>query len=155
MVSARPAIASDSEGNIYLAGSAVLDVASGMTGAAVVKVNPDATRYVYVLTSTAPLPTSYRPSLSTAQVTPILRGPRLTRIFQWSERGKLGSPPADNKDTRSFVVKLDPQGSVVFSILVGGSASSTARGIAITPDGRILVERNCRIQRIPFDARSL
>ena len=41
------AIASDSQGNIYLAGSAVIDPASQATGAAVAKVNPKATQYLY------------------------------------------------------------------------------------------------------------
>jgi len=42
------AIASDSQGNIYLAGSAVIDAASQATGAVVAKLDPKATQYLYL-----------------------------------------------------------------------------------------------------------
>ena len=42
------AIASDSQGNIYLAGAAVIDAASQTTAAIVAKLDPKATEYLYL-----------------------------------------------------------------------------------------------------------
>src|SRR5580698_8717307 len=42
------AIATDSSGNIYLAGSATIDPSTMQTTALVVKLNPQATQYLYV-----------------------------------------------------------------------------------------------------------
>ena len=67
----------------------------------------------------------------------------------------LGTAPTSSTDTRSFVTKLDPQGTVVFSLLIGGSAMSTAKGIALTPQGQILVSGIASRQRISDYARSV
>jgi hypothetical protein len=53
--------------------------------------------------------------------------------------GMFGTPPTSSTDTRSFIIKLNPQGTVVFSALIGGSTMSTASGIALTQQGQILV----------------
>jgi len=44
------AITTDPSGNIYLAGSAVIDPASGTKAAMVIKLNPQASQYLYVST---------------------------------------------------------------------------------------------------------
>jgi uncharacterized protein (TIGR03437 family) len=133
------AIASDSQGNIYLAGSAVIDPASQTTGVAVAKVNPKATQYLYL---------SYFDSAASDQVAAIaidksgnayIAGSTTNPNFPAVGGGVPGTAPAGGTDSRSFVAKLNPQGVVVFSVLLGGSAISTAQGIAITPQGQILV----------------
>jgi uncharacterized protein (TIGR03437 family) len=133
------AIASDSQGNIYLAGNAVIDAASQTTGVAVAKINPKATQYLYL---------TYLDSAASDQVSAIavdgagnayIAGSTTNPNFPAVGGGALGTAPAGGTDARSFVTKLNPQGSVIFSVLIGGSAMSTARGIAITPQGQILV----------------
>jgi len=133
------AIASDSQGNIYLAGSAVIDPASQATGTAVAKVNPNATQYLYL---------SYLDSAASDQVAAIaidssgnayIAGSTTNPNFPTVGGAALGTAPAGSTDARSFVTKLSPQGVVVFSVLIGGSATSTAQGIAITQQGQILV----------------
>jgi hypothetical protein len=42
-------------------------------------------------------------------------------------------------DWRTFVTKLNPQGAVVFSVLVGGGTNAAGRAVALTPQGQILV----------------
>jgi hypothetical protein len=42
------AIASNALGNVYIAGSAVIDAASQTTGAIVAKLDPKATQYLYL-----------------------------------------------------------------------------------------------------------
>ena len=58
------AIASDLQGNIYLAGSAVIDAASQATGAVVAKLDPKATQYLYL---------AYLDSAASDQVMTLLR----------------------------------------------------------------------------------
>ncbi|HZT33431.1 MAG TPA: SBBP repeat-containing protein [Bryobacteraceae bacterium] len=133
------AIAADLQGNVYLAGSAVIDPASQATGAAVAKVNPQSAQYLYL---------SYLDSAASDQVAAIavdssgnayVAGSTTNPNFPVIGGSAFGTAPAGGADARSFVTKLNPQGAVVFSVLIGGSAISTARGIAITPQGRILV----------------
>jgi uncharacterized protein (TIGR03437 family) len=133
------AIASDSRGNIYLAGSAVTDPLDQTTGALVAKVNPNVSEYLYL---------SYIDSAASDQVAAIaidgtgnayITGSTTNPNFPVVGAGMLGTPPTSTTDTRSFVIKLNPQGTVVFSALIGGSTMSTASGIALTPQGRILV----------------
>jgi uncharacterized protein (TIGR03437 family) len=133
------AIASDSQGNVYLAGSTVIDAAAQTTGAIVAKVDPKATEYLYL---------AYLDSAASDQVSGIaIDGSGNAYITGWTTNpnfpavggGALGTAPTGSSDTRSFVTKLNPQGTVVFSVLIGGSAMSTARAIALTPQGQILV----------------
>ncbi|MBZ5592797.1 MAG: SBBP repeat-containing protein [Acidobacteriia bacterium] len=133
------AIASDSQGNIYLAGSAVIDAVSETTGAVVAKLDPKATQYLYLV---------YLDSAAGDQVSAIaIDSSGNAYVTGWTTNpnfpafggGALGTAPAGSSDTRSFITKLNPQGVVVFSVLLGGSAKSTARGIALTPQGQILV----------------
>lgn len=133
------AIAADAQGNIYLAGRAVIDQASQATSAAVAKVNPKVTQFLYF---------AYLDSAASDQVTAIavdssgnayIAGSTTNPGFPAFGGGALGTAPAGGTDARSFVTKLSPQGVVVFSVLIGGSAVSTAQGIAITPQGQILV----------------
>ncbi len=133
------AIASDPQGNIYLAGSAVIGPASQSTGALAAKLDPNATHYLYL---------AYLDSAANDQVTAIavdaagnayITGWTTNPNFPVVGNGALGTAPTGGNDTRSFVTKLNPQGAVVFSVLIGGSAISTAKGIALTPQGQILV----------------
>lgn len=72
------AIASDSQGNIYLAGTAVIDAASQATGVAVAKLDPKVSQYLYL---------SYFDSAAGDQVAafpPPLRRAARTRGRSWS-----------------------------------------------------------------------
>jgi uncharacterized protein (TIGR03437 family) len=133
------AIASDSQGNIYLAGSAVIDAASQATSVLVAKLDPKATQYLYL---------AYLDSAASDQVSAIaidaagnafVAGSTTNPNFPATGGGFLGTAPTGPADARSFVTKLTPQGTIVFSVLIGGSAMSSARGIAVTPQGQILV----------------
>ncbi len=133
------AIASDTQGDIYLAGSAVTDAAAQTTGAVVARIDPKATQYLYL---------TYLDSAAADQVSAIVvdaagnayvAGSTTNANFPAVGGGTLGTPPASATDSRSFVTKLNPDGAVVFSVLIGGSTMSTASGIALTPQGQILV----------------
>jgi len=133
------AIASDAQGNIYLAGSAVIDAVSRTTGAVVAKLDPKSTHYLYL---------AYLDSAAGDQVSAIATdGTGNAYVTGWTSNpnfpvvgsGTLGTAPAGSSDTRSFVTKLNSQGAVVFSALIGGSVASMARGIALAPQGQILI----------------
>ena len=133
------AIAADSQGNIYIAGSAVIDPASQATGAAVAKVGPKVTQYLYLTYLDSAAGDVVSAMTVDGSGNAYIAGTTTNPNFPAVGGGSLGTLPAGGTDTRSFVTKLSPQGSVVFSVLIGGSAASTALGIAITPQGQILV----------------
>ena len=132
------AIASDGQGNLYLAGRAVTDAASGATSAVVAKLDPAAAGFLYFayLDSTASddIRAITVDSAGNAYVTGATTNPNFP-----ATGGKLATPPTGATDARPFITKLGPTGTVIFSGLVGGSASSTAQAIALTPQGQILI----------------
>jgi hypothetical protein len=112
------AIASDSHGNIYLAGSAVIDAASQATSVLIAKLDPKATQYLYL---------AYLDSATSDQVSAIavdaagnayVAGLTTNPNFPATGGGSLGTAPTGPADARSFVTKLTPQGTIVFSVLM-------------------------------------
>lgn len=65
--------------------------------------------------------------------------------------GELGTTPSGS-DTRSFVTSVSPTGTIAFSVLVGGSASSLAKAIAVLPGGQILISGICASSQFPVTA---
>jgi hypothetical protein len=132
------AIASVSAGNVYLAGSAVIDPTSQTMSAVVAKLDPKASQYLYL---------TYFDSAANDQLSSIaVDGAGNAYIAGWTTNpnfpnagGALGTAPRNSTDTRAFVAKLSPDGAVVFSVLIGGATMAQARGIAVTPQGEILV----------------
>lgn len=131
------AIASDAAGNVYLAGSGVIDPASQSMGAVVAKIDPNASQYLYL---------TYFDSAAADQISSIaVDSAGNAYIAGWTTNpnfpntGALATAPATSTDTRAFVAKLGPDGSVVFSVLIGGSTPAQLKGIAVTQQGRILV----------------
>jgi uncharacterized protein (TIGR03437 family) len=133
------AIASDTQGNVLVAGSAVIDSVAKTTGVAVAKLNPQASQYLYL---------TYLDSAASDQVSAMavdaagnayVTGWTTNPNFPAAGGGMLGTPSTGVPDSRSFVTKLSPDGAVLFSVLIGGSVGSQALGIALTPQGQILV----------------
>ena len=147
------AIASDSAGNVYLAGSAVIDPASQTTSAVVAKLDPKASQYLYL---------TYFDSAATDQLSSIaVDGAGNAYIAGWTTNpnfpnagGALGTAPRSSTDTRAFVAKLSPDGAVVFSILIGGATMAQASGIAVTPQGEILVSGVASSSGFPQTSRA-
>jgi uncharacterized protein (TIGR03437 family) len=131
------AIASDAAGNIYLAGSAVIDPASQTMGAVVAKLDPKASQYLYL---------TYFDSAANDQLLALtVDSAGNAYVAGWTTNpnfpntGTLGTAPTGVTDTRAFVTKLNPEGAVVLSALIGGSTKAQASGVAVTPQGQILV----------------
>jgi len=132
-------ITSDTQGNVLVAGSAVTDPASQTLGAAVAKLDPQASQLIYL---------AYLDSAASDQISAItvdsagnayVAGWTTNPNFPVVGGGTLGTAPTGSQDQRSFVTKLSPEGAVLFSVLVGGSVGSEAKGVALGPQGQILV----------------
>jgi uncharacterized protein (TIGR03437 family) len=142
------AIASDPAGDIYLAGSALIDPASQTTSAVVAKLDPKASQYLYFI---------YFDSAANDQLSSIaVDSAGNAYIAGWttnpnfpSTGGALRAAPPSTTNTRAFVAKLSPDGAIVFSALIGSAATAQARGIAVTPQGQILVSGIATSRRFP------
>jgi len=131
------AIATDSSGNVYLAGSAIVDAATSQTAAMVVKLNPTGAQYLYVRTvggSASDAASGIAvDSMGNAYVT----GTTSSADFPFTPGGQTGTLPAANQ-TRAFLIKFDPQGELLFSDVLG-NVSTTGLAVAVAADGAILV----------------
>jgi hypothetical protein len=132
------AIATDSSGNIYMAGTAVVDPSTMQTTVLVVKLNPQASQYLYVRYVDGSI-NDYGNALAVdsagdAYVAGYTNSPDFP-----DTTGTPAPVPAGTTIERSFVFKLDPNGQLLFSTLLGGSANSLAQAVAVNAAGQVLV----------------
>jgi len=132
------AIASDSAGDVYLAGSTVTDPASQTMSAVVAKLDPKASQYLY-LTYFDSAADDHLSSIGVDRAGNAYIAGWTTNPNFPNSGGALGTAPTSSTDTRAFVAKLSPDGAVMFSVLIGGATTAQASGIAVTPHGQILV----------------
>jgi uncharacterized protein (TIGR03437 family) len=132
------AMVSDAQGNLYLAGKTVTDPVSGSTTAVVAKFDPHAAGFLYLAYLDSTASDDVRAITVDSAGNAYVTGATVNPNFP-ATGGKLAALPTGLQDPRSFVTKLSPNGTVIFSVLLGGSAGSTAEAIALTPQGQILV----------------
>jgi uncharacterized protein (TIGR03437 family) len=133
------AISTDPSGNIYMAGSATVDPSISETTVLVVKLNPQATQYLYVRFLGGSVYDSASAIAVDGAGNAYVAGTTGSPDFPVTSGGNLGTAPAGLTGERSFVTKLDSNGEVVFSDLLGGSTISHAHAIAVNASGQILV----------------
>ncbi len=133
------AIATDAAGNIYLAGSAVVDPGTSQTTALVVKLDPQATQYLYVRYIGGSVYDSATAIAVDSAGNGYVAGTTASPDFPVSDGGNLATAPAGTSNERSFVVKLDPNGVVLFSDILGGSANNQAQAVAVSAAGEIVM----------------
>ena len=131
-------IAADRSGNVYLAGSGTPGATGQRTFIVLTAIRPDGaeiyTRRIAV-TGTITVGALAVDGAGYA----LLAGGTTAPDLQPDVRTQLGAAPSGSSDGRSFLMKLDPQGAVVWSTYLGGTAVSSATGVALTSDGKILV----------------
>jgi hypothetical protein len=132
------AIATDSSGNVYIAGNAVIDPLTFQTTGLVVKLNPQATQYLYVHYLGGSVNDSVNAIAVDSAGNAYVAGATTSPDFPVTTSGNLGIAPAAQSQ-RSFVTKLDPNGELVFSDLLGGSSSSVALAVAVNASKQIVV----------------
>jgi uncharacterized protein (TIGR03437 family) len=133
------AIATDSSGNIYMAGNATIDPATLQTTVLVVKLNPKTSQYVYVRYLGGSVDDFANAIAVDGAGNAYIAGATASPDFPVTTGGNLGTPPAGLSSRRSFVTKLDANGELVFSDLLGASAASAALAVAVNVAGQILV----------------
>jgi uncharacterized protein (TIGR03437 family) len=126
------AMAADTAGNVYLAGSVMPDPFTSNDSVLAIKLNPQATGYVYV---------SLLNGLASASPTAIAVD--ASGNLWITGHNFISSDPA-HADTapgvqQSFLTKLDPSGAVLFSKIYGSPAQSYGQAIRVTAKGDVLV----------------
>jgi uncharacterized protein (TIGR03437 family) len=117
------AIAVDPSGNVYLAGSAVIDPAGSTTAAMVVKLNAQAGQYAYV-------------SFLNGQTNQVVNA---IAVDAAGNAYAAGSYLNAQGASQAFVAKLDANGDLVFSTPLGGMAAGTAQAVAVNGAGQIVI----------------
>jgi len=133
------AVAVDSSGNIYLAGNAIVDPSTEQATALLVKLNPQATEYLYVRYLGGSLFDSARAIAVDSVGNAYVAGTTASPDFPVTSGGNLGTAPTGINDRRSFIAKFDPNGELLFSDLVGGSAFSDVQAVAVNASGQVIV----------------
>jgi hypothetical protein len=146
------AIATDSSGNVYLTGYAIVDPAATQTAVLVIKLNPQASAYLYVRYLGGSVDDYANAIAVDGAGNAYIAGSTVSPDFPVTAGGSLGTAPTSATDPRSFVAKLDPNGNVVFSDLLGGSTSSAAQAVAVNAAGQILVSGNSAKSGFPSTA---
>ncbi len=137
------AITTDASGNIYMAGNAIVDPSTSQTAVLVVKLNPQASQYLYARYLGGSVNDYANAIVVDGAGNAYVAGSTASPDFPVTSGGNLGTAPTGQSSQRSFVAKLDPNGELVFSDLLGGSAASTAQAVAVTSAGQILVSGSC------------
>jgi uncharacterized protein (TIGR03437 family) len=133
------AIATDSAGNVYMAGNAIVDPATSQTTVLVVKLNPQATQYLYVRYLGGSVKDQANAIAVDSSGNAYIAGSTESPDFPVTGSSNLPVPLAGASSQRSFVAKLDSNGDLVFSNLLGGIAVSMAQAVAVNSVGQILV----------------
>ncbi len=138
------AVTTDAAGNVYIVGSVIVDASAGQLAAMVMKLNPTGTQFIYTRTLGGSLNDTGLAiavdGAGNAYVTGLANSPD----FPVTAGRTLATPPSGPdasglKDARTFLVKLDPQGSIVFSDFLGASVYNFGQAVAVTAPGEILV----------------
>lgn len=128
------AIATDASGNIYLAGTVAIE---STTTVLVLKLNPQATQYLYTRYIGGSVGESAAAIAVDSSGNAYIAGTTNSSDFP-QIGGNFATPPAMNTE-RSFVVKLDAAGNLVYSDLLGASTNSFAQAVAVNSSGQVLV----------------
>jgi uncharacterized protein (TIGR03437 family) len=131
------AIATDSSGNVYVAGSTLIDRTSSQTAAMVVKLDPAGAQYLYVRTVGGSASDAASGVAVDSAGNAYVTGTTSSPDFPITPGAQTGTLPGSN-ETRAFLIKFNPQGQVLFSDVLGG-VSTTGLAVAVTALGDILV----------------
>src|ERR1700722_7385522 len=121
------AIATDSLGNIYMTGNAIVDPSTSQTAVLVVKLNPQASQYLYTRFVSGSVSDGASAIAVESAGNAYVAGPNNSPDFPNTGGNPETGPPGVIE--RSFVFKLDPNGELVYSDLLGTSTHSFALAV--------------------------
>ena len=133
------AIATDTSGNIYMAGNVIVDAVTSQVTTLVVKLNPQATQYVYVRYLGGSVNDQANAIAVDGNGNAYIAGSTLSPDFPVTAGGNLTTNPPGTMPQRSFVAKLDPNGNLVFADLLGGFSASSGLAVAVDSASHIFV----------------
>ncbi len=140
------AIATDAAGNIYMAGTTIVN---SSTTVLVVKLNPQATQYLYARYVGGSV-NDYGNAIAVDSAgDAYVAGYTNSPDFPVTSGSNFVTPAAGPIIERSFVFKLDPNGQLVYSALLGGSTDSFAQAIAVNGSGEALVSGTSNTSGFP------
>jgi len=131
-------IAVDVSGNIYLAGNVIVDSATAQTTILVLKLNPQASDFMYTRFVGGSVNDNVNAIAVDAAGNAYIAGVTNSPDFPVTGGSTLGTAPVSPNE-RSFVAKLDPNGELAFSTFLGGSTNSIAQAVAVNASGQVLV----------------
>ena len=131
------AIATDASGNIYMAGTAA--AYNNQATVLVMKLNPQASQYLYVRYVGGSINDSASAIAVDSAGDAYVAGATTSPDFPVTSGGNFTTTPASGSIERSFVLKMDPNGELVYSVLVGGATDSFAQAVAVNASGQVLI----------------
>jgi uncharacterized protein (TIGR03437 family) len=146
-------LSSDRAGNIYLSGSAV----HCRSCVFVSKLSADGTRFLYY-TAIAAAPASYRspgfhPHTASASVSDPDGNVYVTVIADSASLAVTrGGSPTSAGGTDVLLAKLDPDGNLKATMVIGGSQDDGASSISFGPDGHLYIAGTTLSQDFPVSA---
>jgi hypothetical protein len=140
------AIATDPVGNVYLVASSPVSFPNQIL---VVKLNPEGNQYLYVRHIGGSLRDLAYGIAVDAAGDVYVAGSTTSPDFPVTEGGNLATPDYLHYTPKSFVFKLDPDGNLVFSDLLGGPAASIAQAVAVNANGQIIVSGESLTSNFP------
>jgi uncharacterized protein (TIGR03437 family) len=130
------AIVTDPSGNIYIAGNAVIDPSTAQSSVLLIKLNPQGTQYLYTRFLGGSVYDQANAIAVDSTGNAYVAGYTISPDFPVTSGGSMATPAPGQ---RSFVAKFDPDGVLLFSDLLGGTAASVAQGVAVNSSGQIVV----------------
>lgn len=131
------AIAMDSAGNVYLAGSIVVNAATAQTAAMLVKLDPTGAQYLYVRAIGGSGVDAAQAIAVDSAGDAFVTGTTSSPDFPITPGRQTGTLPATT-ETRAFLIEFDPHGEILFSEVLA-NVSTGGAAVVLAADGGILV----------------
>ena len=150
------AIATDSSGNIYMAGNAIVDPVRSQTTVLVVKLNPQASQYLYVRYLGGSVSDSANAIAVDSAGDAYVAGSTAVAGFSRHHAAAIWGGAHGSVRPAILCGQTRSQRQLVFSDLLGGPAASAAQAVAVNAAGQILVSGTVSVASgLPFDRRRL
>ena len=140
------AIATDTSGNIYVAGDQIVDPINSRTSVLVVKLNQQGPSFLYQIVLGGSGSDRAGGIAVDSQGNAFVAGTTVSADFPASVSPL--TPSKGTADPRPFLAKIDPRGFVLAANVIGATAA-TATSVAVTAQGDVLVSGTAQASGFP------